>query len=106
MNRIKDLRTAAGLSQADLGRALGCVGQTVSKLEKESRQMDPAMINAICDYFGCTSDYLLARTQSPQPVLTEKQLRILDAYEKADDRDRDYIDHLLRLDVAENKMAV
>ena len=103
MNRIKDLRVAAGLSQADLGRALGCVGQTVSKLEKESRQLDPAMINAICDLFGCSSDYLLGRSQSPQPVLTDWQLRLLAAYDGADPRDRDFIDHLLRLDVPEEK---
>lgn len=103
MNRIKDLRVAAGLSQADLGRALGCVGQTVSKLEKESRQLDPAMINAICDYFGCTADYLLGRSQSPQPVLTDRKLRLLAAYDGADPRDRDFIDHLLRLDVPEEK---
>ena len=103
MNRIKDLRVAAGLSQADLGRALGCVGQTVSKLEKESRQLDPAMINAICDLFGCSSDYLLGRTQSLQPVLTDRQLRLLAAYDSADPRDRDFIDHLLRLDVPEEK---
>ena len=103
MNRIKDLRVAAGLSQADLGRALGCVGQTVSKLEKESRQLDPAMINAICDLFGCSSDYLLGRTQSLQPVLTDQQVRLLAAYDGADPRDREFIDHLLRLDAPEEK---
>ena len=103
MNRIKDLRVAAGLSQADLGRALGCVGQTVSKLEKESRQLDPAMINSLCDLFGCSADYLLGRSQSPQPVLTDRQLRLLAAYDGADPRDRDFIDHLLRLDVPEEK---
>lgn len=105
MNRIKELRTAAGMSQAELGQALGCVGQTVSKLEKESRQLDPAMINALCDFFECTADYLLGRSQSPQPILTDRQLCLLDAYKAADDRDRDYIDHLLRMDVSENKRA-
>lgn len=107
MNRIRDLRTAAGWTQAELGHELGCVGQTVSKLESETRQLDPAMINAICDLFECTADYLLGRSQSPQPVLTDRQLRLLDAYGAADPRDREFIDHLLRLDVqAEKKKAV
>ncbi len=107
MNRIRDLRTAAGWTQADLGRALGCVGQTVSKLENEARQLDPAMINCLCDLFGCTADYLLGRSQVLQPALTDQQLRLLQAYEAADARDREYIDHLLRLDEpAEEKKAV
>ena len=107
MNRIKDLRIAAGLSQADLGRELGCVGQTVSKLEKETRQLDPAMINALCDLFGCTADYLLGRSQSLQPVLTDHQVRLLKAYEAADP-DQQAIVHLaLRIDfAAEKKKAV
>ena len=107
MNRIRDLRTAAGWTQAELGRELGCVGQTVSKLESEVRQLDPAMINALCDLFGCTADYLLGRSQVLQPAITDQQLRLLQAYEAADARDREYIDHLLRLDVpAEEKKAV
>lgn len=105
MNRIRDLRTAAGWRQADLADKLHIKKNTVSRYETESLGLDGATIVALCDLFGCTADYLLGRTQTPQPVITEKQLRILDAYEKADDRDRDYIDHLLRLDVPENKMA-
>lgn len=106
MNRIRDLRTATGWTQAQLGEKLNVGNTAISQYESEARQLDPATIHTLCDLFGCTSDYLLGRTQTPQPVITEKQLRILEAYEKADDRDREYIDHLLRLDVAENKMAV
>lgn len=106
MNRIRDLRTAAGWTQAQLGVKLNVGNTAVSQYESETRQLDPAMIHALCDLFGCSADYLLGRSQSLQPVITEKQLRILDAYEKADDRDRDYIDHLLRLDVPEKKKAV
>lgn len=80
MNRIKDLRTAAGMSQAQLGRAIGCVGQTVSKMETETRQLDPSTIHALCDYFGCTSDYLLCRSPSPLPVISREDAAVLDAY--------------------------
>ena len=107
MNRIRDLRTAAGWTQAELGHELGCVGQTVSKLENETRQLDPAMINALCDLFGCTADYLLGRSQSPQPILSDRQLRLLAAYDDADPRDREFIDHLLRIGLpVEKKKAV
>ena len=106
MNRIRDLRTAAGWTQAQLGEKLNVGNTAISQYESETRQLTPEAIHAICDYFGCTADYLLGRSQSPQPVLTDRQLRLLAAYDGADPRDRDFIDHLLRLDVPEKKKAV
>ena len=103
MNRIRDLRIASGMSQAQLGKKLGCHGTTVSKLELEMRQLDPPTICTICDIFGCTADYLLGRSDSRFPTMTGKQARLLDAYDAADERDQAYIDHLLRLDVPESK---
>lgn len=105
MNRIMDLRQAKGMTQDELGQILNVGKGAVSRYEQGKRQLTPDAINAICDFFGCTSDYLLGRTQSPQPVLTDRQIRLLSAYEKAEERDRDYIDHLLRMDVSENKRA-
>lgn len=103
MNRIRDLRTATGWTQAQLGEKLNVGNTAISQYESEARQLDPATIHTLCDLFGCTSDYLLGRTQTPQPVLTDRQLRLLEAYDAADPRDRDFIDHLLRLDVPEEK---
>jgi len=107
MNRIRDLRTSAGWRQADLAEKLHIKKNTVSRYETESLGLDTATIHALCDLFGCTADYLLGRSQVLQPALTDQQLRLLQAYEAADARDREYIDHLLRLDVpAEEKKAV
>ena len=103
MNRIRDLRTAAGWRQADLADKLHIKKNTVSRYETESLGLDAATIVTLCDLFGCTADYLLGRSLSPQPVLTDRQLRLLAAYDGADPRDRDFIDHLLRLDVPEEK---
>ena len=107
MNRIRDLRTSAGWRQADLAEKLHIKKNTVSRYETESLGLDTATIHALCDLFGCTADYLLGRSQVLQPALTDQQLRLLQAYEAADARDREYIDHLLRLDEpAEEKKAV
>lgn len=106
MNRIRDLRTAAGWTQAQLGVKLNVGNTAISQYETEERQLTPALIHTLCDLFGCTADYLLGRSQSLQPVLTDQQVRLLEAYEAADPRDRDFIDHLLRLDAAEKKKAV
>ena len=107
MNRIRDLRTAAGWTQSQLGKKIGAAKSTVSGYESEERSLTPALIHVLCDLFGCTADYLLGRSQSLQPILTDRQLRLLAAYDDADPRDREFIDHLLRLDLpAEKKKAV
>ena len=95
MNRIKELREASGMSQAKLGERIGCVGQTVSKFEKETRQLDPPTICALCDIFGCTADYLIGRTDMPMPVITDRQAEILRAYEALPFAIRTAVDGLL-----------
>ena len=64
MNRIKELRVAAKMS----------------KLELETRQLDPATIGALCDLFGCTSDYLLGRSDFRDPVVTNEDAQLLQTY--------------------------
>lgn len=103
MNRIRDLRNAAGMSQKQLGDRIGCHSATVSKFELEQRQLDPATICALCDIFGCTADYLLGRSLSPLPAVNDAQARLLAAYDAADPTVRESIDHLLKLDVPESK---
>lgn len=106
MNRIKELRQAAGWTQSQLGEKIGAVKSTVSEYESEKHQLDPALICALCDIFGCTADYLLCRSDSRFPPLTDEQARLLSAYAAADKRDRAYIDHLLRIDIPENKKDI
>ena len=105
MNRIRDLRTAAGWTQAELGHELGCVGQTVSKLENETRQLDPAMINALCDLFGCTADYLLGRSDIKKPELTDDEFRLVEAFRAADPDLQDLIRRNLKMAKPEDKKA-
>ena len=83
MNRIRDLRTAAGWTQAQLGKKIDAAKSTVSGYENEDRQLDPALIHALCDIFGCTSDYLLGRSDSRFPTNTPQQTAMLDAYDDA-----------------------
>lgn len=105
MNRIKDLRLGRSLSQAQLGSVLGCVGQTVSKLETESRQLDPITIHALCDFFGCTADYLLGRSEVLSPAVSDADAQLLAAYHAAPDHVRAAIDTLLRPAEQKKKQA-
>ena len=103
MNRIRDLRTAAGWTQAELGRELGCVGQTVSKLESEVRQLDHAMINALCDLFNCTADYLLGRSESLRVEVSSEDQQLLRAYHSLPLVIRQAVDGLLAPYLAESE---
>ena len=77
MNRIRELRQARGWTQAQLGARVGMAKTTISGYEKGDHQVDPEMICKLCDLFGCTADYLLGRTESPLPVISDEDARIL-----------------------------
>lgn len=83
MNRIRDLRTSNNWTQTQLGARLGTARSTVSQYETEDRQLDPATICALCDIFGCTADYLLGRSNSPRPAISDEDARLLDAFHAA-----------------------
>lgn len=95
MNRIRELRTAHGWKQEELGAKIGASRSTISKYETEDRQLDPSTICTLCDLFGCTSDYLLGRTASPEPVISDDDARLLEAYHAASLRDRTLVDQIL-----------
>ena len=103
MNRIRDLRESFGWTQTQLGRKIDAARNTVSGYETEDRQLTPALICKLCDIFGCTADYLLGRSDTMLSAVTDRQARILAAYDAAGERDRDIIDKILGLDVPESK---
>ena len=95
MNRIRELRNLRGWTQAQLAKKIDVARSTVTMYENEDRQLDPALICALCDLFGCTADYLLGRTESPLPVISDEDARILAAYHAASVRDRALVDQIL-----------
>lgn len=62
MNRIRELRIAHQMKQKELADILH-VGQTaISNYEAGIRQLDPDLINRLCEIFDCSADYLLCRS--------------------------------------------
>lgn len=70
---IKDLCTRRGISINDLEEALGYSKNTLYRLKKQTPGSDK--LEAIADYFGVTTDYLLGRTNQKEPYwkLNEKE---------------------------------
>ena len=95
MNRIRDLRIDRGWTQLQLGKRIGAAKSTVSGYESEDRQLTPALIHQLCDLFGCSADYLLCRSESPDPGISDEDVRFLAAYDAAPDNVKEAIDVLL-----------
>lgn len=65
--RLKALRDAKGLSQTEVGKAIGCNQKTYSQYELRQRDISTDMLCCIADFFGVSTDYLLGRTDNPKP---------------------------------------
>ena len=95
MNRIRELRTARSWTQAQLGAQIGAVKSTVSGYESETHQLDVQTIHRLCDLFDVSADYLLGRSSTPKPAITDADAEILAAYRAAPDHVRTAIGTLL-----------
>lgn len=71
--RLKELRLAASLTQAELGRALGVSASAIGMYEQGRREPDGKMLAKISEYFNVSLDYLLGsrREQAQNREVTE-----------------------------------
>lgn len=59
--RLKELRTKRGYSQADLAKALHVSKSTVSMIEAGARKPSVEVLEMIADFFNVDIDYLLGK---------------------------------------------
>lgn len=59
MKNLAALRKQKGISQAELGAAIGVARSTICQYEKGNRNPDRETLIKIADYFGVPIDYLL-----------------------------------------------
>lgn len=67
MNRLKELRKACGLTQAQFGALWNAPQNTVSNWENGNREISNELLMAFSKYFGVSVDYLLGREDTPNP---------------------------------------
>ena len=95
MNRIRELRIENGWRQEDLAIRMNTKRQTVARYETEKLGLSVETILALCEIFGVTADYLLGRSDSRLPVVSEEDAALLRAYHAASLRDRALVDQIL-----------
>ena len=63
--RIYELRNQRGLSQKELGEAVGLSHKAISTIESGSRSTTIEKLVLLADFFGVSTDYLLGRREEP-----------------------------------------
>ena len=71
-SNLINLRTAAGMTQAELGAALNYSDKTMSKWERAEAIPDAYVLTQLASIFGVTVDYLLSSHDDWQPPQEEK----------------------------------
>ena len=83
MNRLRDLREDRNLTLDDVAAAFDAHPTTISKYELGQRALTADLIGKFCSFYGVTADYLLGRSSSPLPVVSESDTAVLAAYHAA-----------------------
>lgn len=72
---IKELRGDKKLTQKQVGAYFGISGPTFSLYENGHRRMSIDMLSQLADILGTSTDYLLGRTDNPNPYPQSKRYR-------------------------------
>lgn len=96
-DRLRELRTQRGLSQRDLGEKLGVSHATINMYENGKRNPEVETLEAICDYFNVSMDYMRGKEDLSVRLLTSEEMQIIDAYRQAPENIRSAIRQLLEV---------
>jgi transcriptional regulator with XRE-family HTH domain len=110
--RIGEMRRKRGLTQRQLADKLKVSHGRISLYETGDRSPDPEMLNKLADFFGCSVDYLLGRSDDPDPISKDETdiKKILEQKEKAhwDGREltveeKEYLSRLIQVAIQRDK---
>jgi transcriptional regulator with XRE-family HTH domain len=65
--RLRALREKKGLKQIDIANVLGVSRTTYTQYETEKSEPDLATVAKLAEYFNCSTDYLLGKSDDPRP---------------------------------------
>lgn len=80
--KLKQLRQGKKITQMDLAKILEVDNTTISKWESDIYEPEMTAIKKIADYFNVSIDYLLGRTDNPDPYPYD-EAKAEEAFQKA-----------------------
>ena len=72
-DRIKELREQTGMSARKFAEIIGIKYTTYYGYENGTREPGSQTVTKICNYFGCTADYVLGLSDDPKGYFDEKE---------------------------------
>ncbi|MED1201984.1 helix-turn-helix domain-containing protein [Heyndrickxia acidicola] len=72
--RLRELRKKKGLTMKEFGNKFSLAESTISGYENGIRKPDIELVDKFADFFEVSSDYLLGRTDSPNPTINSSIL--------------------------------
>lgn len=66
--RLKELREDHDLTQTAIAKLLFTTQQQYSLYENGYREISPAMLVTLADFYNTSVDYILGRTDNPNPI--------------------------------------
>jgi HTH-type transcriptional regulator, competence development regulator len=66
-DRLRKLRLDKKLTQEELGKKINVTKVSISGYENGNRTPDTETLQKLADFFNVTTDYLLGRTDNPNP---------------------------------------
>ena len=65
--RLKELRNKANITQKELAEAINTSQQNIAFYEKGERKPKHDMVEKLANFFNVSTDYLLGKTDIPEP---------------------------------------
>lgn len=91
-NNLAKIRADAGMTQMELGKAIGVSQQTIYYYEHGERDMRASVLKRLAEALGCkVSDILGIEEEIETYALTQDERRLLDLYRRTDQRGRETI---------------
>lgn len=78
-DRLKSLRTEAGLTQGELAKKAGITTSTISMYEQGNRKPSLEALEALADFFNVDVDYLLGKSSRSVYYLDPETAKIAQA---------------------------
>lgn len=81
MNNLKEIREKKNITQIKLSTEIEVSQEIISHYEIGKSKPNIDNLNKLADYFNCSTDYLLGRTNNPAPIrnlsVNEKEIAFI-----------------------------
>lgn len=97
MKNLKALRTARGLTQAELAKKVGTKTINITRYENCQREADYATLIKVADILNTTTDYLIGRESAAPPPPNDADSELRERLRRLSPKLREELDAILEL---------